>query len=323
MSRRGLDVSKFQGLVDWNQVKAAGYQFAMIRAGYGFGTVDEQFRRNISECNRLGIPAGAYWFCYATSPEVAVREAEGCLRTIKGYRLEYPVCYDIEQVSADYAAGLGVTYTRELVQSLIRAFCDRIEAEGYFAMYYSNKNFIDNYIGSQLSERYALWYARYNNTFDGTRCGIWQYSNMGRIPGITGNADLDEGFVDYPAIIKKAGLNHLDETPAPPAPPSPEPTYITYIIQPGDTLSEIALQFGTTVEVLAELNGIKNPNLIYAGERLRIPERDGEGRYYTVRPGDTLSGIALMFGTTVSALVALNGIKDPNLIYPGQRILIP
>lgn len=322
MSRRGLDVSKFQGTVDWNQVKAAGYEFAMIRAGFGFNTVDEQFRRNISECNRVGIPAGAYWFCYATTPEDAVREAEGCLNTIKEYRLEYPVCYDIEQVSADYAAGLGVTYTRELVLNLIRAFCDRIEQAGYFAMYYSNKNFIDTYIGNELSKRYALWYARFNNTFDGTRCGIWQYSNTGRIPGISGNVDLDEGFADYPAIIKKAGLNHLDRTPAPPTAPPEE--YLIYIVQPGDTLSEIAQRYGTTVKVLSDLNQISDPNRIYVGERLRIP-KNSSGNYitYIIQPGDTLSEIAQRYGTTVKILSDLNQISDPNRIYAGDRIRIP
>ena len=71
MSIKGIDVSKFQGEVDWEQVKAAGYQFAMLRAGYGFNTVDEQFRRNASECSRIGLPIGAYWFCYAVSPETA------------------------------------------------------------------------------------------------------------------------------------------------------------------------------------------------------------------------------------------------------------
>ena len=67
MSQKGLDVSEFQGTIDWTQVQSAGYQFAMLRAGYGFGTVDRQFHRNAAECNRLGIPVGAYWFCYAIS----------------------------------------------------------------------------------------------------------------------------------------------------------------------------------------------------------------------------------------------------------------
>ena len=99
MSIKGLDVSEFQGIVDWERVKASGYQFAMLRAGYGFNTVDKQFHRNASECNRIGLPIGVYWFCYAVSPQTAVQEADGCMSTISGYRLDYPVCYDIEQSS--------------------------------------------------------------------------------------------------------------------------------------------------------------------------------------------------------------------------------
>ena len=150
MNIKGIDVSKFQGEVDWEQVKAAGYQFAMLRAGYGFSTIDEQFRRNAAECNRIGLPIGAYWFCYAVSPETAVQEADGCISTISSYKLDYPVCYDIEQASADYASGQGVTLTPALAKQLVQSFCSRIEEKGYFAMFYSNKNFLDTYLGTEL-----------------------------------------------------------------------------------------------------------------------------------------------------------------------------
>lgn len=268
MSLKGLDVSQFQGVIDWSQVKNAGYQFAMLRAGYGYGTVDEQFHRNASECNRLGIPIGVYWFCYALNPEIAAQEADGCLNTVSKYRLDYPVCYDIEQATINYAAENGVTITPALATNIVKSFCNRIEARGYFAMYYSNRNFLNTYFPADLSKRYALWYAYYNNTFDGTDCGIWQSTSQGNVPGIAGNVDLDTSFVDYPSVIRDAGLNHLSGgTPTP-----PPVNYITYVIQPGDTLSEIAQRYGTTTKILAELNGISNPNLIYYGNTLRIPE---------------------------------------------------
>ena len=286
MNIKGLDVSEFQGEINWERVKNAGYQFAMIRAGYGFNTIDKQFQRNASECNRIGLPIGVYWFCYAVSPETAIQEADGCLRTIRNYRIDYPVCYDIEQASAAYALGEGVTIT------------------------------------PALAKRYAFWYARYASSFDGTDCGMWQYTNEGSVPGIGGNVDLDIGYIDYPGIIRRAGLNHLSETAPPPAPPS-APTYITYTIQPGDTLSEIAERFGTTVSSLSALNGISDPNLIYAGNTLRIPQGGNSASvYYTIQPGDTLSEIAERFGTTVASLSALNGISDPNLIYAGNTLLI-
>ena len=175
-----------------------------------------------------------------------------------------------------------------------------------------------------LAGRYAFWYARYTDTFDGTDCGIWQYTSTGSVPGISGNVDLDLAYVDYPSVIRGAGLNHLDGTA--PVPPSPAPQYITYVIQPGDTLSGIAQRFGTSVRTLAELNGISDPDKIYAGNTIRVPENGSSGGsapvYYTIRPGDTLSGIALKYGTTVSALARLNGISDPDKIYAGDRIRI-
>lgn len=320
MSIKGLDVSKFQGEVDWERVKAAGYQFAMLRAGYGFSTVDEQFRRNASECSRIGLPFGAYWFCYAVSPETAVQEADGCINTISGYQLDYPVCYDIEQASADYAAGQGVQYTPGLARQLVQSFCDRVESYGYFAMFYSNRNFLDTYLGEALAARYALWYARYTDTFDGTDCGMWQYTSQGSVPGISGSVDLDLSYVDYPSVIRSAGLNHLTGNAPSPVPPQ---QYITYVIQPGDTLSGIASRFGTTVSALASLNHISDPDKIYAGTTIRVPETVSATKTYTIRPGDTLSGIAARFGTTVSAIAALNGISDPDRIYAGTTIKIP
>ena len=98
------------------------------------------------------------------------------------------------------------------------------------------------------------------------------------------------------------------------------------MIQPGDTLSGIAQRYGTTVSALSVLNGISNPDLIYAGNTIRVPETGGSAgsgaQYYTIRPGDTLSGIAVKFGTTVSALSALNGISNPDLIYAGNTIRV-
>ena len=130
--------------------------------------------------------------------------------------------------------------------------------------------------------------------------------------------------MDYPSVIKKAGLNHLSGSSVTPA-PSPSPQYITYVIQPGDTLSEIALRYGTTISTLTQLNGISNPDKIYAGNTIKVPESSsgsGNTQYYTIRSGDTLSGIAQKFGTTVSALAKLNGISDPDRIYAGNTIRI-
>lgn len=322
MSTRGLDVSEFQGTVDWEQVKAAGYQFAMLRAGYGFGTLDQQFQRNAAECNRIGLPIGVYWFCYAISPETARQEADGCINAISSYRLDYPICYDIKQATVNYAVQNGVTLTPALATQIVQSFCNRIEERGYYTMFYSNRNFINTYFPTNLADRYALWYAYYNSQLDNDNCGMWQFTSQGSVPGINGDVDLDTGFIDYPSVIRKAGLNHL-KGGSTPTPKPPAQDYITYVVQPGDTLSGIAARYGTTYQTLAALNGITNPNLIYAGQTIRIPEDwTSTARYYTIQSGDTLSGIAQKFGTTVSELQRLNGISNPNLIYAGNTIRI-
>ena len=146
-------------------------------------------------------------------------------------------------------------------------FCGRMEKNGYFAMYYSNRNFLKTYRLLSLSSRYALWYAFYNSKLDNTDCQMWQFTSQGEIAGISGDVDLDYVFVDYPSIIKNAGLNHLSQKPKPPS-----PQYTAYVIRSGDTLSEIAQRFGTTIATLQALNNIQNPNLIYAGNTIRIPK---------------------------------------------------
>ena len=98
--KRGLDVSEFQGRIQWDQVVT---DFAIIRAGFGERTLDAQFVRNIQECNRLNIPCGVYWFSYALNTEDAVQEARSCLEAVRPYTLEYPVCFDFEYDSVRYA----------------------------------------------------------------------------------------------------------------------------------------------------------------------------------------------------------------------------
>ncbi len=323
MSIRGIDVSFYQGAVDWAAVKASGIQFAMLRAGYGFGNVDDQFRRNAGECNRLGIPFGVYWFSYAYTAEGARQEADYCIQTVQGFEVQYPIAFDYESASVEYANSYGVTVTPSLATAIVDAFCSRVEELGYFAMYYSNLNFLNTFFDASLRSKYALWYARYLSSPDMGDLGMWQYSNVGSVPGIGGNVDLDIAYYDFASVISGAGLNKLKGEISTPGGSSPSPGgVIQYTVQWGDTLSGIAERFGTTYQNLAAYNGISNPDLIYAGQVIRIPSGGGSsgGGLYTVQWGDTLSEIALRFGTTVEELQRLNGIADPNLIYAGQVI---
>ena len=259
MSIRGIDVSYFQGNVDWEAVKASGIRFAMLRAGYGVKTVDAQFKRNASECNRLGIPIGVYWFSYAYTTEMAQKEAEACIRTIQDFRIEYPVAFDYENESINYAKKNGATVTPALVTAMIDAFCKKVEKLGYFAMYYGNNSFLKQWADSSLRKKYALWYARYQSELGIADLGMWQYSNTGKVSGISGNTDMNISYYDFPKVIAKAGLNHLSGAGG-----------RKYTVRQGDTLSEIAVRFGTTVKELQRLNNIQNPDRIYAGQVIRL-----------------------------------------------------
>ena len=340
MIAKGIDVSSHQGRIDWARVKAAGIQFAIIRAGYGLTFVDEQFHRNIKECNRLDIPCGAYWFSYATNAKKARQEALEIIKLVKPYRLEYPVCFDLEYDTLRYAKEQGVTIGKVQATAHAEAFLSEVEAAGYYAMNYANRDYLINMFDAGLLKKYDLWYAFWAASKD-RDCGIWQYSSKGRVDGINGNVDMNHAFKDYPAIMRQYGLNGFAKAGAPPAAPSkpkpdpepaPEPAKpaeMVYVVKKGDTLSAIAAKYKTTWQALAKKNKIKDPNLIYPGQKIvisgtaKVPAAPVMKKVvYTVKKGDTLSGIAAKHGTTYQRLAKANKIKNPDLIYPGQKIEI-
>ena len=120
--KKYIDVSEHNGDIDWERVKGS-IDGAILRAGYGKGNADKKFTRNAAECNRLGIPCGAYWFSYALTPEMAAAEAKALLEAVKPYRMELPLAFDFEYDSVRVAARNGVTITKELASNMVRAFC--------------------------------------------------------------------------------------------------------------------------------------------------------------------------------------------------------
>lgn len=206
MYRKGIDVSKWQGSVDWQAVKDDGIEFAMLRAGYGQGNIDPQFERNASECTRLGIPFGVYWFSYAYTPEMARREAQFCVQAAAPYKLQYPAAFDFEYDSVDYASERGVAVTKSLASSLARAFCDEIEDSGLYPMVYANPNYLSAYFDSEIPEEFDIWLAQWPRdpqleNEPALAGGMWQYTSGGAVNGIKGRVDLNAAYKDYPAII--------------------------------------------------------------------------------------------------------------------------
>lgn len=188
---KGIDVSEHQGRINWEQVKDH-VDFVMLRAGYGRNNIDKQFIRNIEECNRLCIPVGIYWFSYAWNEEMAKNEARYVLEAIKGYRVDYPISYDLEYDTLNYASKNGVTIGKRLATDMVKAFCDEINRNGYRAMNYTNQNFLLNKFYMNELTNYPLWYAWYNSKLN-RDCAIWQYSESGQIPGI-GGASVDMNY---------------------------------------------------------------------------------------------------------------------------------
>lgn len=200
---KGIDVSKHQGTIEWQKVKASGIDFAILRAGYGKydNQKDERFEENYSNAKNAGIKLGAYHYSYAKSVDDAKKEAEIFLKWISGKQFEYPVAFDVEEKSQSDKG-------KQFVSDVIRAFCETVEKAGYYVCVYSNKYWLDNYVDDDCKRKYDTWLAQWSDkaTYGGNY-GIWQYSSQGEIDGISGRVDLDESYKDYSLIIKSNGLN--------------------------------------------------------------------------------------------------------------------
>ena len=201
---KGIDISSWQGNIDFGKVKASGIDFVIIRAGFGRETSqkDNCFEQNYSAAKAAGLDVGAYWYSYADSDEDAVREAKACMKVIKGKKFEYPIYFDLEEQN-QFAKG------RNFCDSVIKAFCGELEKNGYLAGLYCSTYYLNNYISNAIAGKYALWVAQYNYrcTYTANKYGIWQYSSEGRINGISGNVDMDYCYTDYPNIVKNGGYN--------------------------------------------------------------------------------------------------------------------
>lgn len=201
-SHVGVDVSAHQREIDWSRVKAAGVEFAMLRAGfrgYTGGAIyqDSCFEANIRGALDAGLKVGVYFFSQAISPEEAAEEAETTLDWIAPYELDFPVVFDWEDIPNDSARTDYVS--PQTVTECAKAFCDKVEAAGYTPMVYFNRNQAYKVIDlAQLGE-YEFWLASYGALpgFDYS-FHMWQYSCTGSVPGIEGSVDLDICMVDYP-----------------------------------------------------------------------------------------------------------------------------
>ncbi len=203
-SYKGIDVSRHNGVIDWTKVKNAGIEFVMIRAGYGMlsDQVDANFKTNIAGAQKAGIECGVYWYSYAVSTSEALLEAKVCYNTIKGYKLSYPVAFDIEDDSQ-----MGLTTTQ--ISNITKVFCEYLESQKYYVSVYSFASMLKDKMNSSVLTSYDIWVAHTGVTkpnYSGAY-GMWQYSHTGSVNGISGAVDLNIGYKYYPSIMKNNKLN--------------------------------------------------------------------------------------------------------------------
>ncbi|MDE7297620.1 MAG: glycoside hydrolase family 25 protein [Lachnospiraceae bacterium] len=203
ISCTGIDVSKYQGDIDWKKVKEAGVEFAILRLGYrgmneGTLELDPYYLKNVKGAAAAGVKVGVYFFSQAVSEQEAVEEAEMVLQYIKDYDVTWPVIFDTEVITSYNARANNLP--RDLRTDICIAFCETIEAAGYHPMVYANTKWMIMGIDLERLTKYDKWYAYYGTSFTFPyHYDMLQYSDTGKVPGIGSAVDLDISFVDYSA----------------------------------------------------------------------------------------------------------------------------
>lgn len=237
-----MDISKHQGLIDFDKVKLSEkIDGIMIRASWGHFHEDEQFRRNVSECERLNIPWGAYHYSYALNEDEMKRECAGLIALLAEMETLYnkkpllPIAIDMED--ADGYKARNDTLNNKALNTKICAYtCEELEKAGYYAMIYCNLDWKNNKLNWKDLSMYDLWFARWNTSAPGVKCGMWQFTSKDRINGINGYVDMSKAYIDYPTLIKQQGLNHWNSEI------EPEP-------EEGKTPDENGVIFGSYVDL--------------------------------------------------------------------------
>lgn len=312
---RGIDISEFQGEIDFEEVRRSGIEAVYIRVGAGEYT-DEYFAENYERAKAAGLKIGFYHYVTARSVEEGRRQARFFASLAAGREPDMRLAMDFE-----YFGSLSVSQ----INAISEAYLDELTAlTKREAVIYSDLSNARNIFSRALAEKYPLWAAQYGAD-EPSANGKWrewvgfQYTDEGRVGGIYGNVDRniftegiflsDSGRIDGE---KRTTVRARTRT-------------LTVYVRAGDTLWAIAREYGTTVEAIARENRIVDPNRIFAGERLRItlPARGSGEEIYNVRRGDTPISIAGKFGVTLSALEDRNGLERGETIYAGDKLSIP
>lgn len=204
--KKGIDVSTWQGDVDYGKVKKDGIEFVIMRAGFGRepDQVDNCFEKNYKNAKAAGLKVGAYWYSYAVSVNDARLEADACMQVLKGKTFDLPIFYDIEE-RFQFAKG------KSFCSQIAIAFCDKLKSSGLRPGLYMSLSPLCSYITDEVQKAYPLWIAQYNNVcqYDGNYA-IWQYSDKGKVSGVDGNVDMN--YLHDEHILKNNGSATKNKT---------------------------------------------------------------------------------------------------------------
>ena len=293
-----IDVSKYNGGISWRKV-ANSCDGAIIRAGYrGYGSgtlvVDERFRSNIEAAKAAGVAIGVYFVTQAVNVKEAEQEARFTMDLVKGYNLTFPIFIDSEDGNNGAGRADRGKLSRFNRTAIVKAFCEEIQKNGYIAGIYAGEYWIKNYLDVNLLKNYYLWVAKYSTNKPSVPYNAWQYTDAGKIDGIIGRVDIS----DFKPVkeAEKSNEEIADEVLAG---------------KWGDGAERV-----TALEA-AGYNYAKIQSIV--NEKLKTK---GAAVFYTVKSGDTLTGIARKYKTTAKKLKELNNIKDANKIKVGQVLKI-
>lgn len=314
-----IDISHHQTVVDWKKVKQ-DVDLVIIRIQYGTTVIDRKKDEFITACKKHGIPFGLYAYGRFTSVADAKVEAKNFIK-----RGDKEALFWVLDTEDDTVLSCGT----KNVAAASQAFINVLEDAGLKTGFYVANHRISSYGLSAVKADFR-WIPRYSGTSQlGKKpthsCDLWQFTETGRVNGISGNVDLNvlngsknlDWFLDDSKSTKPA-----TKPVAKPVAAKPASTASVYVVKSGDSLSTIAAKHNTTVAKLVSLNGIKDKNVIRIGQILKTKAASTTVQTYTVKSGDTLGAIATKHKTTVAKLQKLNNIKDVNKISVGQKIKV-
>lgn len=348
MAIKGIDVSEFQGNINWNKVKADGIEFAILKLGniydYDANYKDSKFDTNYKNARANGIKIGAYIYNYCNTIDTLKKGLEWAIKKLEGKELDLPFYLDMEDKDIQGE-------TKETLTNQCNEFAKYVESKGYQAGVYANVNWLKNELNpNDFDKKISVWVAQYYKECQYTgKYDIWQYASDGSVSGISGNCDMnylynediikesetdtsDKKTIDELAEevidgkwgdgedrktkLEKAGYDY----------DAVQDRVNEILSRPKKSITEVAKDVidgkygnGETRKKKLEAEGYDYDTVQAKVNQLLGAEVT---KTYTVKSGDTLSGIASKYKTTVAKLVKDNNIKNANLIYPGQKIVI-